>query len=391
MRIRTGFLALITVVSAIQMVPAAAQETPPAAPSRSYADYSALATEGAWLKSGVAVSGHVGVVEADGLPAAGSSALQIDQGVAVAAESIVAADSVDIASDTNVSVIFANQVSGSLPPGTSAIPFATPLLYPPLVPAAAPGTTPVSIGRNNQMTLSPGAYGTVSVARGATLRLEPGDYQFASLTAGADTAVVPLGAVTATVGGATTLGARAVVGTDTAPLRLVVHGTPTDPLVPLATPSFAAGQGSVIVAEVDVPEGAITIGNTSSVRGALRGRWIQIDRDSVLALGTLPADDQPPTGTIVRPTGARPVFATEEVVITAADDTGVSAVEITVDGVTLGFAGRNAAGDFSIPWDTTLGPDGDHAVGAVVTDAVGNTTTLANVAVTVGNGLGAYD
>lgn len=66
---------------------------------------------------------------------------------------------------------------------------------------------------------------------------------------------------------------------------------------------------------------------------------------------------------------------------TASDDNGVTQVEFLVDGSSIGV---DISSPYSMTWDSTSVPDGQHAVSATATDTSGQTTSDANT-VTVDN------
>jgi hypothetical protein len=68
----------------------------------------------------------------------------------------------------------------------------------------------------------------------------------------------------------------------------------------------------------------------------------------------------------------------------ASDDVGVVSVAFTVDGSVIGTDTDGADG-WSVPWDTTLAPDGQHVLGARATDTSGQTATAPGRTVTVAN------
>jgi subtilisin family serine protease len=81
------------------------------------------------------------------------------------------------------------------------------------------------------------------------------------------------------------------------------------------------------------------------------------------------ADTTPPTAALVAPGAWAELAGTVTVDVAGDDDTGVSAVELRVDGVALT---RDVDAPFQFAWDTTSLPDGLHGLEAVAFDAAGN-------------------
>jgi chitodextrinase len=94
-------------------------------------------------------------------------------------------------------------------------------------------------------------------------------------------------------------------------------------------------------------------------------------------------DTTPPTVSITNPIGGAVVSGTASVQATATDDTGVVGVQFKLDGANLGA--EVVLPPYLVAWDTTAVANGTHTLTAVARDAAGNTTTAANVVVTVTN------
>ncbi|WP_267278202.1 galactose oxidase-like domain-containing protein [Arthrobacter sp. CDRTa11] len=100
---------------------------------------------------------------------------------------------------------------------------------------------------------------------------------------------------------------------------------------------------------------------------------------------TAPAPDTtPPTVNITSPVNGATVSGQVSVAATAADNTGVAGVQFRVDASNL--QAEDTVAPYAVTWDTTAATAGTHTITAVARDAAGNTTTSANVAVTVSNG-----
>ena len=84
-----------------------------------------------------------------------------------------------------------------------------------------------------------------------------------------------------------------------------------------------------------------------------------------------PPDATKPTITIVSPTDvSQPLRATVVVKAEASDDTGISKVEVFVDGSSIGSA---ISSPVEASWDTKTVADGSHQIKVVATDSEGNT------------------
>ena len=93
-------------------------------------------------------------------------------------------------------------------------------------------------------------------------------------------------------------------------------------------------------------------------------------------------DDVPPTISISAPSGGDALTGSVTVIGAAADDYGLTRVELLVDGR---WRGSSAAASFDIPWDTTTALDGSHTLVARAYDSAGNATDSPAISVTVGN------
>jgi chitinase len=105
---------------------------------------------------------------------------------------------------------------------------------------------------------------------------------------------------------------------------------------------------------------------------------------AAIALSVLngpPPDTTPPTVSIASPTGGT-VSNTVAVSVNAADNVGVTRVDLRVNGATA--ASTNAA-PYQFAWNSTTVPNGSVALTAVAYDAAGNSTTSAAIALSVLN------
>ena len=95
-------------------------------------------------------------------------------------------------------------------------------------------------------------------------------------------------------------------------------------------------------------------------------------------------DDPPPTVSVAAPAMGATVSGTVTVSASASDDKAVTSVNFLVDGTSEG-TDSNGADGWSVQWNTANQANGSHAISAVATDTVGQTTTSATVNVIVSN------
>jgi subtilisin family serine protease len=99
------------------------------------------------------------------------------------------------------------------------------------------------------------------------------------------------------------------------------------------------------------------------------------------AAGAGAADTSPPTVSFAMPTGGVSVQGTVTVQVSASDNLGVTSVNTTVDGLSLG---TDTAGPYTFQWNTTLHLNGLHTLIATATDAAGNASST-SISVNVNN------
>jgi chitodextrinase len=95
-------------------------------------------------------------------------------------------------------------------------------------------------------------------------------------------------------------------------------------------------------------------------------------------LAVRPPDTVAPTAAITSPANGASVYGPVTVTATASDDTGVTMVELLVDGAVVA---SDSAAPYSLDWSATA--VGSHALQVRARDAAGNTGTSATVTVTV--------
>jgi len=100
--------------------------------------------------------------------------------------------------------------------------------------------------------------------------------------------------------------------------------------------------------------------------------------------GGNPGDTTPPTTSITSPAGGATVSGTVTVTAQATDDVGVTAVELLIDGESMGSVSTEP---YSFEWDTTAVADGQHSLVSKAYDG-SNTGTSATVWVSVDNSVG---
>ncbi|WP_270888226.1 LamG-like jellyroll fold domain-containing protein [Pedococcus sp. 5OH_020] len=101
------------------------------------------------------------------------------------------------------------------------------------------------------------------------------------------------------------------------------------------------------------------------------------------ATALVTADTTAPTVSVTSPTAGSSVSGTVSVTATAGDDTGVSSVQLRLDGTPLG--GPDTSPPYQAIWNTTSSTNGFHTVSATATDAAGNVGSSTAVTVTVSN------
>jgi len=94
-------------------------------------------------------------------------------------------------------------------------------------------------------------------------------------------------------------------------------------------------------------------------------------------------DTTPPSVSIVSPISGAVVSGAVTFSANASDNVGVAGVQFKFDGSNLGSEVTTAP--YTMSWNTAGGSDGGHVLTAVARDAAGNTTTSAQILVTVNN------
>ena len=110
---------------------------------------------------------------------------------------------------------------------------------------------------------------------------------------------------------------------------------------------------------------------------------------AILTFATTPVDAAPPAVRITAPLDGSAVSGSVTISADAFDDVAVTAVELLLDGVSVG--GPQTTAPYSVKWDSTAGADGTHVISARALDAAGHVTTSAVATVTVNNPLQVVD
>ncbi len=113
--------------------------------------------------------------------------------------------------------------------------------------------------------------------------------------------------------------------------------------------------------------------------------WALFDAAASWAAGSCGAEpvDTPPSVALTSPANGATVGGSVSVTATATDDVGVTSVEFSVDGASIG-TDTNGVDGWAADWDTTVVADGSHTVGATATDTATQTATATRT-VTVSN------
>jgi chitodextrinase len=104
---------------------------------------------------------------------------------------------------------------------------------------------------------------------------------------------------------------------------------------------------------------------------------------ATLSATTSACDTTPPTVSVTAPGAGSTVTGTTTLTATAADNDIVAGVTFRVDGVDV--SPEDTTSPYSASWDSRAVSNGTHTITAVARDASGNTTTSANIVVTVAN------
>ena len=87
------------------------------------------------------------------------------------------------------------------------------------------------------------------------------------------------------------------------------------------------------------------------------------------------------------PAAGSSVNGTVTITANAGDNMGISGVQFDLDGVNIGSMITGPGPSYSYSWNTSGSANGPHTLSAVAIDLAGNTTTSANISVTVNNPL----
>jgi hypothetical protein len=142
---------------------------------------------------------------------------------------------------------------------------------------------------------------------------------------------------------------------------------------------------STLVANVTTASFADTLlsAGTYSYRVTARDAAGNMSTPSAEAAATATSDTTPPAAAITSPSPGATVSGTTTVTANAGDNVAVASVQFTLDGSALGAADSTLP--YQVSWNTTSATNGAHTLTAVATDTAGNSTTSAQVSVTVSN------
>ena len=138
------------------------------------------------------------------------------------------------------------------------------------------------------------------------------------------------------------------------------------------------GVGSTVGVSFGVGAHTVTLTVTDN------GGAFSSDDVLVMVNSATPSDTTPPTVSVTNPAGGATVFGTVTISASALDNVGVTAVELYLDSQLFS---TDTTAPYSTSWDTTIVPDGSHALSAKALDAAGNEGTSPTVNVIVQNAL----
>jgi hypothetical protein len=95
------------------------------------------------------------------------------------------------------------------------------------------------------------------------------------------------------------------------------------------------------------------------------------------------ADDAPPFISITTPTAGQVLSGTTTVVASTTDGRPITSVQFQMDGSNV--SSPITSPPFSLSWNTTLTPDGNHALSATALDSAGNTFSAPPIQVVIHN------
>ncbi len=176
----------------------------------------------------------------------------------------------------------------------------------------------------------------------------------------------------ATVGNTVTVSAAASDNVGVTSVQFTLDGASLgspDTAAPYATPwnTSGAANGSHVLRAV----ARDAAGNTATAAAV------------TVTVSNLAPDTTAPSVSVSAPANGATVGNTVTVSAAASDNVGVTSVQFTLDGASLGSP--DTAAPYATPWNTSGAANGSHVLRAVARDAAGNTATAAAVTVTVSN------
>jgi outer membrane protein assembly factor BamB len=136
-----------------------------------------------------------------------------------------------------------------------------------------------------------------------------------------------------------------------------------------------SASGTATYAAPIVADGQLIFGSWNGMSSSSPG--------TISAYAPGPPDTTPPTVAVTAPLAGTTISGTVTVTAAANDNLAVAGVQFKLDGNALGAEDTNVP--YSVPWDTTTAIAGGHTLSAVARDAAGNTTSSADVTLTVDN------
>lgn len=144
--------------------------------------------------------------------------------------------------------------------------------------------------------------------------------------------------------------------------------------------------------DVTLSQGTHTLLMTGRESGVMLDRVIFTGDTSCVPTGTgdncANPDTTPPTVSVATPSIGSTVSGSTSIQVNATDASGISKVDIMVDGTILASP---TTSPYTATWDTTKVADGTHYVSAKAYDTAGNTAPSSNVTVTVQNSTSTTD
>jgi hypothetical protein len=118
---------------------------------------------------------------------------------------------------------------------------------------------------------------------------------------------------------------------------------------------------------------------------ALSQAEIQMDMFTAVGGTTASTDNTPATVSVSSPVAGTKLSGTVTVTAAASDNVGVAGLQFLLDSANLGAEVTGSGPTYTTSWNTTTATNGTHTISARARDAAGNTSTAANISVTISN------